>query len=74
MTLNPKEKAQRICLKYYGIPLYIKTVKQAAHYSVDEILDTLNFDIQDLDVRGSVLLDLIQYWKDVKAEIDQVHL
>jgi len=72
MTLAPKEKAQQLYLKYYGIPLYIKTVKECCHYAVDEILDTLNFDIQDLDVRGSVLLDLIMYWKVVKEEIDKL--
>lgn len=72
MTLAPKEKAQQLYLKYYGIPLYIKTVKECCHYAVDEILDTLNFDIQDLDVRGSSLLDLIIYWKDVKEEIDKL--
>lgn len=72
MTLAPKEKAQQLYLKYYGIPLYIKTVKECCHIAVDEILDTLNFDIQDLDVRGSSLLDLIIYWKDVKEEIDKL--
>lgn len=72
MTLSPKEKAQQLYLKYYGIPSYIKTVKECCHIAVDEILDTLNFDIQDLDVRGSVLLDLITYWRDVKEEINKL--
>jgi hypothetical protein len=46
--------------------------KKFALIAVDSILDTLNFDIRDLDVRGSVLLDLIQYWRDVKQEIEKL--
>ena len=72
MILSPKDKAQQLYNKFYGIPLYILTVKQCCHHAVDEILDTLNYDIQDLDVRGSVLLDLIIYWKDVKEEINKL--
>ena len=72
MQIPPAEKAQQLYNKYYGIPLYIKTVKQCCHHAVDEILDTLNYDIQDLDVRGSVLLDLIHYWRDVKEEINKL--
>ena len=70
--MSPAEKAKELYLKYYGIPLYIKTVKQCCHYAVDEIIDTLNFDIKDLDVRGSVLIDLIHYWRSVKEEIEKL--
>ena len=57
--MTPKEKAKQLYGKFYGIPLYIKTVKECCHISVDEIIETLNYDIKDLDVRGSVLIDLI---------------
>ena len=39
---------------------------------VDEIINTLNHDIRDLDVRGSVLLDLIKYWREVKQELEKL--
>ena len=72
MQISPEEKAKELYMKYYGIPLYVKTVKQCCHYAVDEIIDTLNFDIKDLDVRGSVLIDLIHYWRAVKEEIEKL--
>jgi hypothetical protein len=34
--MTPKEKAQRLYLKFYGIPLYIKTVKECCNIAVDE--------------------------------------
>lgn len=70
--MSPKDKAKDIYDKFYGIPLYIKTIKQCCHISVDEIINTLNFDIKDLDVRGSVLIDLIHYWREVKNEIEKL--
>jgi hypothetical protein len=70
--MTPAEKAQELYLKYYGIPLYVKTVKECCHIAVDEIIQTLNYDIRDLDVRGSVLIDLIVYWRDVKEEINKL--
>ncbi len=70
--MTPAEKAQQLYLKYYGIPLYVKTVKECCHIAVDEIIQTLNYDIRDLDVRGSVLIDLIEYWREVKQEIEKL--
>lgn len=46
--------------------------KQCALIAVDEIIGTLNYDIRDLDVRGNVLLDLIDYWREVKQEIEKL--
>lgn len=46
--------------------------KECALIAVDEIIGTLNYDIRDLDVRGSVLLDLIDYWREVKQEIEKL--
>ena len=72
MTLTPKEEAKQLYGKFYGIPLYIKTVKECCHITVDRIIETLNYDIKDLDVRGSVLIDLIIYWRKVKEEIENL--
>ena len=72
MTLSPKEEAKRLYDTFYGIPLYVKTVKECCHTTVDRIIETLNFDIKDLDVRGSVLIDLIHYWREVKNEIEKL--
>ena len=70
--MTPKEKAEDLYLKFYGIPLYVKTIKECCHIAVDEIIQTLSYDIKDLDVRGSVLIDLIEYWRDVKEEINKL--
>lgn len=43
--------------------------KGCALVAVDEIINTLNNDIRDIDVVGNVLLDLIKYWVEVKQEI-----
>ena len=70
--MTPQEKAKQLYGKYYGIPLYIKTVKECCHIDVDVIIPKLNIDIKDLDVRGSVLIDLIIYWRQVKEEINKL--
>jgi len=76
--MTPQEKAEELFqrflpyvdgfhkehIKYY--------VKQCALIAVDEIINTLNFDIRDIDVRGSILLDLIDYWREVKQEIEKL--
>ena len=49
--------------------IFTNSCKQRALIAVDETIRTLNEDIRDLDVRGSVLLDLIHYWEEVKKEI-----
>lgn len=46
--------------------------KQCALIATNEIIQTLNWDIRDLDVRGSVLLDLITYWRNVETEIERL--
>jgi hypothetical protein len=37
--MSPKQKAQEIYMKFYGIPLYVKTVKECCHILVDEIIE-----------------------------------
>jgi hypothetical protein len=74
--MTPKEKAKELYNKYTFI--YMQNycskyeVKQCVLIAVDEILDTLNYNIRDIDVRGNILLDLIDYWKEVKQEIEKI--
>jgi hypothetical protein len=81
--MNPKEKAQELVDRMYfiisnngqftgvhSIPNKFAEAKKCALIVVDEIIETLNYDIKDLDVRGSVLIDLIIYWREVKQEIE----
>ena len=46
--MSPAEYAQYLYLMYYGIPLYVKTVKECCNIAVDEIInsrkDDSNFD------------------------------
>ena len=46
--------------------------KQCALIAAEETIRTLNEDIRDLDVRGNILLDLIEYWREVKQEIEKL--
>ncbi len=75
--MTPKGKAIDLFISYFQrLPNYVytdlganKEAKELALIAVNEIIRTLNEDIRDLDVRGSVLLDLIEYWQEVKKEI-----
>jgi len=85
---SPKEKAEELADKFYQTtpneswinqPIGLKEeykawkqAKQCALIAVDEIINTLNSDIRDLDVRGNILLDLIEYWNEVKEEIEKL--
>jgi len=78
--MTPKEKAVQLFNKYYVLILEIDhdlsqeiiisiLAKKQALIAVDEIIETLNKDIRDIDVVGNILLDLIDYWIDVKTEL-----
>ena len=45
---------------------------ECALIAVDQTIETLNMDIRDLDVRGSILIDLIKYWRQVREEIEKL--
>ena len=66
---TPKEKAQRLYLKYYGIPLYVKTVKQCCHIAVDEQISLYN-ELNQLGLlkENSIGFELAQ----VKEEINKL--
>lgn len=77
--MTPKEKAEDIWVKYYELvdDIYSneaakKNAKMYALIAVEETIRTLNEDIRDVDVRGNILLDLIDYWREVKQEIDKL--
>lgn len=59
--MTPKEKAQELYNKFYGIPLYILTVKQCCHIAIDEILKAGLFTFSDKE-----------YWVEVKEEINKL--
>ena len=73
---SPQDKAKEMYIKFYFVYVQNYTskfeVKQCALIAVDETIRTLNEDIRDLDVRGNILLDLIEYWREVKQEIDKL--
>jgi hypothetical protein len=81
-VMTPKEKAKELVDKYFKLLNYEfgdlvyslsdKQPHQCALIVVDEIINTLNHDIRDLDVRGNILLDLIKYWREVKQEIEKL--
>ena len=61
--MTPKEKADQLYNKFYGIPLYVLTVRQCCHIAVDEIMAAL-----DINNTGWNFL----YWQEVKKEIDKL--
>ena len=58
--MSPKDKENELYNKFYGIPLYIKNVKQCCHITIDEILGSMGAD------RGYA------FWVEVKEEIDKL--
>ena len=77
--ITPKQKAEELVYKYkwlkltdLGLYLDLEEAKKCALITVDEIINTLNDDIRDIDVRGNILLDLIDYWREVKNEIEKL--
>lgn len=66
--MTPSEKAKEIYNKFYGIPLYIKTIQQCCDIVVDEILnmDYPHSDFQDLN-------EHVTFWEEVKKEIKNLN-
>lgn len=65
--MTPSEKASYLYMKYYGIPLYVKTVKQCCYYAIDEIIANL----ESLE-SSEVINERIKYWKEVKEEVGKM--
>jgi hypothetical protein len=70
--MTPAEKAQDLYLKYYGIPLYIKTVKQCCHIAVDQILEFMKMDDEYTETSSNANSKWVNYWLEVKNEIDKL--
>jgi len=75
--MTPKEKANDILDNFWLMDkvepmLTEEQAKQCTLIAVDEIINTLNKDIRDIDVVGNILLDLIEYWNEVKQEIEKL--
>ena len=64
--MTPQEKAKQLYGKFYGIPLYIKTVKECCHIAVNEIIDDHFFVDTEYSSRR------VEYWRQVKEEIDKL--
>ena len=62
--MTSKEKATSLYNQFYGIPLYIKTVKQCVIISVNEILETIP--------KNNGWQTSIEYWEEVKKEIENL--
>lgn len=67
--MTPQEKAKQLFGKYYGIPLYIKTVKECCHIAVNEILECV---LPSSDLGGDISKHTIEYWNQVKQEIEKL--
>jgi flagellin-specific chaperone FliS len=76
--MTPKEKADEIYKRMLfwldesepgTVDIISISSINCALIAVDEIINTLNNDIKDINVVGNVLLDLIEYWEQVKQEI-----
>ena len=77
-NMTPEEKAQELYLKYYGIPLYIKTIKECCHIAVNEIIESRKDDAKFDDTFFSTSEYhtphpmYLSYWLQVKQEIDKL--
>lgn len=68
--MSPKEKAKQLYGKYYGVPLYIKVVKQCCMIAIDEILPIVE-GYEDA-LSASQRSDELEYWEEVKREIENL--
>ena len=76
--MTPQEKARQLYDKFYGIPLYIKTVKECCMIAVDEIISSRKDDSQ-FDDTYLITSEYytphpmyLSYWNLVKQEIQKL--
>lgn len=62
-SMTAREKAIELYNKFYGIPLYIKTVKQSCYIVIDEVL---------FYARAHGFIELVEYYEQVKEEINNI--
>ena len=77
--MTPAEKAKEIYNKFYGIPLYIKTIKQCVLIAVNEIIESRKDDSRFDDTLLSTSSEYytshpmyLTYWLQVKQEIEKL--
>ncbi len=76
--MTPAEYAQFLYNKFYGIPLYIKTVKECCHIAVDQIISSRKDDaiFDDTFLLTSEYYSphpmYLNYWLQVKEEINKL--
>ena len=71
--MTPKEKAKEIFNKFYGIPLYLKTVKECCHITANEVIAHLPENYSVVSSKGSVDANRsLSYWLDVIKEIEKL--
>lgn len=61
--MNPKDKAIEIYNRFYGIPLYVLSVKQCCYILIDEILQADEFMMSESQEK---------FWQNVKKEIEKI--
>lgn len=66
--MTPQEKAKQLFGKYYGIPLYIKTVKECCHIAVNEMLNEYPAQCPE----NSYEMERHLFWMEVKEEINKL--
>jgi hypothetical protein len=64
--MTPSEKANQIYNKFYGIPLYIKTIKESCNIMIDEIMQEHFYVDTEYSNRR------LEYWAQVKDEIKKI--
>ena len=69
--MTPKQKAKEIYDKFYGIPLYILTIKQSCNIVVDEICK-LRLNIGQHLNTDEDKENYYSYWEQVKEEINKL--
>lgn len=68
--MTPKEKAQELVDKMYGVTDY--QAKQSALIAVDEILSELAYTQNYVEDAMNKIKVYISYWQEVKTEIEKL--
>lgn len=67
--MTPQEKAKQLYGKYYGVPLYIKSVKQCCYIAIDQIIECT---LPSSDFGGDINKHTVEYWQEVKQELEKI--
>lgn len=66
--MTPKKQAELLYGKFYGIPLYIKTVKECCMIAVQTMLE----EYGGPSPKDSWEMERYLYWKEVEKEIQKL--